>query len=117
MKSKIYIYIFIIICVHTNSYSMDIGSTHLDSLFKDAIFVGIVKPIEGKFIKDFGYWYKAEVINKIKGDSTQYIEFGPYSLELGKEYLIFLTDKREDLNDVEIEVYDENENLIDKIPN
>ena len=92
--------IIIIALISIDSFSQ-LRPIHIDSLYKSSSFVGIVKVIEGSFIKGLGYKYKAEVQNCFKGDSSDYIEFGIFAgTEIGTQYLVFLSDRKENSNDI-----------------
>jgi len=102
----------------TTSFTNGLAPIHIASLYKYSVFVGVVKVIEGRHIENFGYKYKAEVLTCFKGDSTKYIEFGEYSgTSIGSEYLIFLSNKSENIRDTFIEIVDDSGKVIDTIPN
>lgn len=116
-KRNLMLCLLIIFVFSTTSFPFDIRSIHIDSLYKNSVFVGIVRVVEGKLIENFGCKYKAEILTCLKGDSTKYLEFGEYGgVKIGWEYLVFLSRESENINDCLIVESDDND-IEDTIPN
>jgi hypothetical protein len=89
MSAKTLIILFFLVC---NGFSRTIATIHLDSLFYQSDFVGVVTIKSGELQALKGAFYVGKIVEIIKGNSTlKEVKFGEYSgLSIGVNYLIFL---------------------------
>ena len=87
--------------------STTLPQVSIDEIYNHSVFVGIVLIEKGELIRNgeniCAAKYTATVIESFKGNfkANEKITFGPYaSQKIGREYLLFLTDKSEQFDPV-----------------
>jgi hypothetical protein len=85
-----------------------LGPVHIETLFAEADFVGIVQVTSGVLGKD-GVTYQGRIIVIVKGDTTRTeLQFGRFiGLGIGKKYLVFLQKDSSSLYEVMFEGFGE----------